>query len=151
MKVDLRQKTEGFGNVCEKALAIALIAHSDTYDLDGNPVILHPMTVAAMGRNEEEVVCGLLHDVVEDTEYTFDDLKDAGIPDRCIETLRLLTHEDGVSYDEYLRRIKESSDEVAKQVKISDLTHNIERGTRGNHTKQVEKHTKAFEYMTEKN
>lgn len=150
MKVNLRQMTEGFVNVCEKALAIALIAHSDTYDLDNNPVILHPMTVGAMGGNEEEVVCGLLHDVVEDTEYTFDDMADAGIPDGYIETLRLLTHEDGMSYDEYLRRIKESGNEAAKRVKINDLTHNIERGTRGNHTKQVEKHTKAFAYMTGK-
>ena len=59
----------------EEALRIALKAHEGQKDLDGNPVILHPMAVAVAGRNREEHVAGLLHDVVEDTGMTFDDLQ----------------------------------------------------------------------------
>ena len=56
----------------EIALEIAMKAHMGQRDLDGNPVILHPLTVALKGNNESEIVAGLLHDVVEDTEWTFD-------------------------------------------------------------------------------
>ena len=63
----------------EIALEIAMKAHKGQRDLDGNPVILHPLTVALKGNNESEIVAGVLHDVVEDTEWTFEDLLEAGI------------------------------------------------------------------------
>lgn len=54
----------------EDALRIAIEAHEGQKDLDGNPVILHPLTVGLAGHNREEIVAGLLHDVVEDTDFT---------------------------------------------------------------------------------
>lgn len=63
----------------EIALEIALKAHRGQRDLEGNAVILHPLTVAMKGCNEYEIIAGLLHEVVEDTEWTFDDLLEAGI------------------------------------------------------------------------
>ena len=76
----------------ELALEIAMKAHKGQRDLDGKPVILHPLTVALKGNNESEIVAGLLHDVVEDTDWTFDDLLEAGIKPEVVDTLRLLTH-----------------------------------------------------------
>lgn len=127
----------------EIALEIALKAHKGQRDLDGKPVILHPLTVALKGYNETEMVAGLLHDVVEDTDYTFDDLLAAGISSEVVDALRLLTHEKGADYIDYVRRIADSHNPIAINVKCNDLDHNLERGRRGDHLKQVAKHSAA--------
>lgn len=89
----------------EIALEIALRAHKGQRDLDGKPVILHPLTVALKGNNENEIVAGLLHDVVEDTDWTFDDLLQAGISPEVVDALRLLTHSKDEPYLDYVRRM----------------------------------------------
>ena len=131
----------------EIALEIALKAHKGQHDLDGKPAILHPLTVAIKGNNEDEIVAGLLHDVVEDTGYTFDDLLNAGISAKVIDALRLLTHEKGTDYLDYVRRIADSHNPIAINVKCNDLEHNLERGRKGDHLKQVAKHTAAKEII----
>lgn len=131
----------------EIALEIALRAHKGQHDLDGNPVILHPLTVALKGNNENEIVAGLLHDVVEDTGYTFDDLLNAGISAKVVDALRLLTHEKGTDYLDYVRRIADSHNPIAINVKCNDLEHNLERGRKGDHLKQVAKHSAAKEII----
>ena len=131
----------------EIALEIALKAHKGQRDLDGKPVILHPLTVALKGNNENEIVAGLLHDVVEDTGYTFDDLLNAGISAKVVDALRLLTHEKGIDYLDYVRRIADSHNPIAINVKCNDLEHNLERGRKGDHLKQVAKHTAAREII----
>ena len=113
----------------EDALSLAVDAHDGQKDLDGNPVILHPITVGLAGRNREEIIAGLLHDVVEDTNYTFDDL---------------LTHTDDLSYNEYVKRIAESGNSIAIHVKYNDLCHNLQRGRAGGHWRIVAKHDKAL-------
>ena len=137
---------ENFSQI-EIALEIALKAHKGQRDLDGKPVILHPLTVALKGNNEDEVVAGLLHDVVEDTGYTFDDLLNAGISAKVVNALRLLTHEKGADYLDYVRRIADSHNPIAINVKCNDLEHNLERGRKGDHLKQVAKHTAAREII----
>lgn len=127
----------------EIALEIALKAHKGQRDLDGKPVILHPLTVALKGNNENEIVAGLLHDVVEDTDWSFDDLLQAGIRPEVVDALRLLTHSKDVPYLEYVQRISDSRNPVAINVKCNDLEHNLDRGRRGDHLKQVVKHTAA--------
>ena len=92
----------------EDALRIALKAHEGQKDLDGNPVILHPMAVAVAGRNREEQIAGLLHDVVEDTDFTFDDLLQRGVDEAIVNALRLLTHTKDMTYEEYVNRIATS-------------------------------------------
>ena len=87
----------------EEALRIALEAHEGQKDLDGNPVILHPMAVALAGRNRQEQIAGLLHDVVEDTDFTFDDLLQRGVDESIVDTLRLLTHSKDMTYEEYVK------------------------------------------------
>lgn len=128
----------------EEALRIALEAHEGQKDLDGNPVILHPMAVAMAGRNREEQIAGLLHDVVEDTEFSFDNLLQRGVDEKIVDALRLLTHTKDVPYEDYVQRIAKSGNEVAIHVKYNDLCHNLKRGRAGGHTKQVQKHEKAL-------
>jgi len=131
-------------NDVEKALLIALIAHNGQKDLDGNPVILHPMTVSLAGKTDDEKIVGLLHDVVEDTDYTFDDLRQAGFADHIIEALQLLTHQEGTPYLEYVQRIKDSGNKLAIAVKLNDLHHNLARGRAHNYTRLITKHTQAL-------
>ena len=131
----------------EIALEIALKAHKGQRDLDGKPVILHPLTVAMKGNNENEIVAGLLHDVVEDTDYSFEDLLAAGISSEVVNALRLLTHEKGSSYMDYVERIAGSHNPIAINVKCNDLDHNLDRGRKGDHIKQVAKHSAAREII----
>lgn len=131
----------------EVALEIAMKAHKGQRDLDGKPVILHPLTVALKGHNEREIIAGLLHDVVEDTDWTFDDLLEAGIEPNVVDALRMLTHSKDVPYLDYVRHIADSHNPIAINVKCNDLEHNLERGRKGDHLKQVAKHSAAKEII----
>ena len=128
----------------EDALRIAIEAHEGQKDLDGDPVILHPMAVALAGRNREEKIAGLLHDVVEDSDLTFDDLLKKGVDKTIVDALLLLTYTKDMSYEDYVNRIASSGNDIAIHVKYNDLCHNLKRGRAGGHAKQVAKHEKAF-------
>lgn len=128
----------------ENALRLAVEAHEGQKDLDGMPVILHPMTVGLSGRNREEIIAGLLHDVVEDTDFTFEDLLERGVDDIIVEALKLLTHSRDVPYEEYVQRIAQSGNEIAINVKYNDLCHNLKRGRAGGYWRIVAKHEKAL-------
>ena len=128
----------------EDALRIAVDAHNGQKDLDGNPVILHPIAVGLAGNNREEIIGGFLHDVVEDTEFTFNDLLARGVDKTIVETLQLLTHTKDISYDEYVQRIVTSGNSIAIHIKYNDLKHNLKRGRAGGHWKIVAKHEKAL-------
>lgn len=128
----------------EDAMRLAVDAHDGQKDLDGNPVILHPMTVGLAGRNRKEIIAGLLHDVVEDTNLTFNDLLRKGVDAEIVDALRLLTHTDDLSYDDYVKRIAESGNSIAIHVKYNDLCHNLQRGRAGGHWRIVAKHDKAL-------
>ena len=128
----------------EDALRIAVDAHNGQKDLDGNPVILHPIAVGLAGNNREEIIGGFLHDVVEDTEFTFNDLLARGVDKTIVETLQLLTHTKDISYDEYVQRIVTSGNSIAIHINYNDLKHNLKRGRTGGHWKIVAKHEKAL-------
>ena len=115
-------------NPIDIALHIATTAHAGQLDRDGHPVILHSLAVGLMGKTDEEKIAGFLHDVVEDTDYTFDDLLRAGIPVGVVNALRLLTHEPGTDYDAYVQAIIDSGNPIALQVKYNDLQPNFARG-----------------------
>lgn len=131
----------------DKAVELASKAHAADYDLDGNPTILHPLAVGMMGHNDTERIVGFLHDVVEDTKYTFDDLVEIGFSEEVIATLRLLTHDKHTPYMEYIERICKSGNRAAINVKLNDLRHNLARGREGGHMRCVEKHTVAMAYI----
>ena len=129
-------------------LKIATEAHHGQKDLDGNPVILHPLTVGLMGKNADEQCAGFLHDVVEDTDYTFDDLLGMGVSPHIVDALRLLTHEEGTDYLDYVRRIARSGNQLAIAVKLNDLQHNLKRGRERGYTRLVEKHEAALRELS---
>lgn len=104
------------------ALSIATDAHSGQTDKAGRPYIEHPLHVAESMETEAETCAALLHDVVEDTDWTFDDLASAGIPSDVIEALKLLTHDPSIPYLDYVRQVK--SNPIAVKVKLADLRHN---------------------------
>lgn len=128
----------------EGALRIAVEAHDGQKDLDGKPVILHPMAVGLAGNNREEIITGLLHDVVEDTDVTFEDLLQRKVDKPIVDALRLLTHTNDITYEEYVERIASSGNSLAIHVKYNDLQHNLKRGRAGGYGKIVAKHEKAL-------
>ncbi|MBP5398343.1 MAG: hypothetical protein J6Y32_06960 [Bacteroidales bacterium] len=114
----------------EETLRIALEAHKGQKDLDGKPVILHIMAVGAAGKNEIEQKVGILHDIIEDTEITRDDLRKSGVDEEVLDAVDLLTHRDKDTYEEYIRHLVESGNLTAMMVKLHDLDHNQERASR---------------------
>ncbi len=133
----------------EQAAALADKAHKGQTDLDGKPYIMHPLAVGAKGENYHEIVVGYLHDVVEDTPLTFDDLRQAGVSEEDISTLRLLTHTKDKTYEAYLQNIVASGNKTAIRVKASDLLHNMGRNDRQTDNKETiyQKHLKAYQYI----
>jgi len=107
-----------------KAIRIAYNAHKDVMDHSGIPYILHPVHLAEQMTDEYTTITALLHDVVEDTDITLDDLRREGFPGEVLEAIGLLTHEKGVPYLEYVSAIKENP--IARAVKLADLRHNMD-------------------------
>ena len=101
---------------------IATVAHKGQVDKAGVDYINHPRTVASMCNSIDAKIVGWLHDVVEDTDVTFEDLKNSGFPENILEALRCVTKEENYQLDDYYLRIKKN--ELAKEVKLADLTHN---------------------------
>ena len=104
------------------AMQTAFDAHKEQTDKTGLPYIFHPFHLAEQMDTEDEVCVALLHDVVEDSDVTLDDLKKAGFSDGILEVLSLLTHEESVPYMEYVAQIKHNP--IAVKVKLADLRHN---------------------------
>ena len=97
-------------------------SHKDQVDKTGLPYVFHPFHLAEQMADEISTVCALLHDVVEDTDTTFDELSEMGFPNEIIDVLKLLTHAPEVEYMEYVEKISENP--TATKVKIADLMHN---------------------------
>ena len=107
-----------------KAMQIAYQAHHGQTDKCGCPYVFHPFHLAEQMQDEFTTCVALLHDVVEDTDMTIEQLAE-DFPEPVIEAIRLLTHEDGVDYFEYVRGLK--GNDIAKAVKLGDLAHNSDR------------------------
>ena len=114
-------------------------------DLDGNPQILHALAVGMAGETKYEKIVGFLHDVVEDSPTTLEDLRIYGYSDEVVEAIGLLTHDKkAISYDDYIANIGFSGNDLAIKVKIRDLKQNIKRGKAGRHRTLVKKHEEAL-------
>ena len=108
----------------KKALKISFDAHKNQVDKCGMPYVYHPFHLAEQLDDELSTCVALLHDVVEDTDITLDELKSNGFPDEVIEALSLMTHRDNVPYLDYVRAMKDNP--IARKVKIKDLEHNMD-------------------------
>lgn len=109
-------------NVFEKALMIAIQAHSGQTDKQGKPYILHPLAVASQLDSLELKTIALLHDTIEDSWVTKEFLLGNGIPAELVEVIALLTKPKDMPYEDYLRRVK--TNPMALAVKKADLAHN---------------------------
>lgn len=115
-----------YTEMTKKAMKYMFEYHKEQCDKSGIPYVFHPFTVAFNLENEDECVVALLHDIVEDTDVTFEDLEKEGFSSNVINTLKLLTHKDEEDYFEYIEKI--SKNELATKVKIQDLLHNMQDG-----------------------
>lgn len=136
-------------DILDKAIQIATAAHAGQTDKGGNPYISHPMRLMENVESVEQKTVAVLHDVVEDTEVSFSDLEKEGIPQICIDALKLLTHDKDVPYMDYVKSI--SSNEIATAVKIADLKDNSDLSRLKNITEKdiarVEKYSKALSIL----
>lgn len=110
-----------YTELTNKAMKLAYAAHHGQLDYNGIPYIFHPVHLAEQMDDEISCCAALLHDVVEDTDVTMEQLAQE-FPESVIALLRLLTHEKDVDYFEYVRAIK--TDPVAVKIKLADLAHN---------------------------
>ena len=106
----------------KKALKLCFEAHKDQVDKSGLPYVFHPFHLAEQMTDEVTTIVALLHDVIEDTAYTLDDLRSMGFPVEALNALALLTHDKNVPYMDYVSRIMKNP--IAKAVKLADLRHN---------------------------
>lgn len=106
----------------KKALKLAFEAHKDQVDKSGLPYVFHPFHLAEQMQDEECVMVALLHDVMEDTDYTLEDLRAMGFSENVLEALVLMTHDDDTPYLAYVAQLK--GNPIARTVKLADLRHN---------------------------
>jgi (p)ppGpp synthase/HD superfamily hydrolase len=106
----------------KKAMKFCFAAHKEQLDKSGLPYVFHPIHLAEQMTDEDTTIVALLHDVVEDTDYTFDDLAALGFSQTVLAALRLMTHEEDIPYMDYVARLKPNP--IARAVKLADLRHN---------------------------
>ena len=104
------------------ALRIAAVAHAGQEDKLGGPYITHPLRVMSRCVDPRAQIVGVLHDVVEDTSTTLEDLRAAGFSEEILEAVALTTHARSESYAEYVVRLK--ANPIAREVKLADLYDN---------------------------
>ena len=136
----------------KKAMKIMVRQHKNQLDKSGLPYILHPWLVAEWQNDEVKTIVALLHDVVEDTDMTFEDIKNEGFSDEVVEAIKLLTHDNNVDYKEYLDAIADNP--IAIDVKLADLKHNstISRLDKVEQIdiERAERYKKSIEYLNSK-
>ena len=111
-----------YTELTKKAMKLAFEAHKNQVDKSGIPYIFHPVHLAEQMESEETAIVALLHDVVEDTEYTLQDIAAMGFPQEVLDALALMTHDKAVPYMDYVAQLKENP--IARTVKLADLRHN---------------------------
>lgn len=108
----------------EKAICLAVEKHKGQTDKGGMPYILHPIYVMSKMETETEKTVAILHDVVEDTDTTFEDLRNIGFSEEIVNVLDCLTRRESEDYFDYIDRIKANN--LAIKVKLADLEHNMD-------------------------
>ena len=138
-----------YTDLTKRAIKLMFKLHKDQLDRAGIPYIFHPWSVANEMEDEYSTIVALLHDTVEDTDITLNDLKSYGFPAEVLEALSLMTHDDDVDYFDYVKTL--APNPIARKVKLADLRHNSDLTRINNVTEKdlarVEKYRKAIEYL----
>ena len=133
----------------EKAIQIAIEAHQGQTDKAGAPYLLHLIRVMNTGQTEDERICGILHDLVEDTPWTFEALRREGFSEEVIRALVCVTKQPNEPYTHFIERIKKISlatkvtlNDVRDKMDITRLTFITEEDTQ-----RLNKYLKAYHYL----
>jgi len=109
----------------ERAISIALDVHRGQTDRNGRPYILHPLHIMLQMDDEAEMIAAVLHDTIEDSEMTLEELREEGFSGEVLTAVELLTHEkESVPYEDYVWRLKPNP--MARKIKMADLKHNMD-------------------------
>lgn len=132
------------------AIALASKVHAGQVDKAGQPYILHPLRLMLKFQNENERVVAVLHDVVEDSNVTLDELRQQGFSEMVVTAIDLLSKKTGESYEDFIVRL--SSNQLAKRVKVEDIKDNLDvsrlNSLEDNDLQRIAKYHKALRYLT---
>ena len=134
----------------ERAIEIAQEAHKGVKDKGGHDYIHHPIRVMHAMSNDQEKIVAILHDVVEDSDWTFERLKEEGFEDSVIESLRCVTkYSEEEDYQEFIKRA--ATNKIATKVKMADIEDNLDLSRLGTLTEKdltrIKKYKKALKYL----
>ena len=134
----------------ERAIEIAQEAHKGVKDKGGHDYIHHPIRVMHAMSNDQEKIVAILHDVVEDSDWTFERLKEEGFEDSVIESLRCVTkYSEEEDYQEFIKRA--ATNKIATKVKMADIEDNLDLSRLGTLTEEdltrIEEYKKALKYL----
>lgn len=136
-------------SLLEKAILIAVEAHRGQTDRARQPYILHPLRLMTRMRTEEARIVAALHDVVEDSPWTLEELRQAGFPDEIVDAVDALTKREGEAYDEQVNRA--ATNALAREVKLADLEDNLDLRRQGEVREQdvarLNKYRRAWERL----
>lgn len=107
----------------EDAISVAARAHKGQKDKAGAPYLLHPLRMMLRMDSEAAMMAAVLHDVVEDTDWTLQRLREAGFSEEVVEAVDCLTHREGESYEQFVGRVR--ANPIARRVKVADLEDNM--------------------------
>ena len=134
----------------DRAIELAKQHHEGQTDKAGKPYIEHPLRVMNQVESEEEKIVAVLHDIVEDTDISLDDLRNEGFSEEVVSAVECLTKQDGENYDSYIERI--SFNPLAVKIKLADLEDNRDLTRLPQVTdkdlERLEKYDKALEKLT---
>lgn len=133
----------------ERAIALAAEKHAGQFDKAGQPYILHPLRVMLSVVGESARIAAVLHDVVEDSDVTLDDLRTMGFSEDAVGAVALLTRRDGDTYEQFIERV--AVDSIAREVKLADLADNSDLSRLTTVTDKdrarLERYRRATEYL----
>lgn len=136
-------------NLVEKALEIAVAAHRGQTDKTGAPYILHPLRLMCRMETDTERIVAMLHDVIEDTTVTEDELRRHGFGSEVLEALACVTKREGEAYDDFIKR--SSTNPIALRVKLADLEDNMDTrrlsAVTEKDAKRMTKYIVAWQYL----
>ena len=107
----------------QRAIEIAVEAHKDQMQKSGLPYILHPLSLMGALSSTDAKIAAMLHNVVEDTAWTLDELRAEGFAPEILAAVDCLTHRNEEEYDAYIERV--SGNTLAREVKLADLKDNM--------------------------
>lgn len=131
-----------YTKMTKAALKLCFEAHREQTDKSGMPYVFHPFHLAEQMKDEKTTIVALLHDVIEDTDTTLDDLRAMGFSEDVVSAIALMTHGDGVPYLEYVAQIKKNP--IARAVKLADLRHNGDTSRLDEITDKVRERVKKY-------